>query len=111
MTFIQPNKNRSLANGLLIILTVALGVGVFGMVALYNATVNLDHNMATAKAELDKVGAETTKLSNRVVAALSDGGLVAVAAQDGLVQEQKPQYFQISQVPQTRQTWPIASQQ
>lgn len=88
-------------------LTFMLGAGAFGMVALYNTTVNLGHNISDAKAELDRVGAETTRLSNQTVAILGDVGIAAAAARDGLIEDQKPQYFQISQ---TRQTWPIASQ-
>ena len=103
MTFIQPNKTSSLVNGLLVILGIALVAGVGGMVVLYNATVNLDHNITAAKAELDAIGAQNTALNNKVIAALSGNNLTAVAAADGLVAEAKPQYFPVNQ------SWLIAS--
>ena len=77
------------------------------MVALYNATVNLDHNIAEIKSELDVVGAKNTDLNNTVVATLSGGGIAAIAAKNGLVPESKPTYFHSSQT--TDQKWPIAS--
>ena len=70
MTFIQPNKNKSLLNAILFALSGALIASTFGMVWLYNATVNTSHNIDAAKAELDTVGAEVTDLNNQVVAAL-----------------------------------------
>jgi len=85
---------------------VAVVAGVFGMVGLYNETVNLNHNIAAAKAELDTIGAQNTTLSNQVIATLGSGNaLTAAIAANGLVADQKPQYFQ-----QTDPSWPIASQ-
>ena len=105
MTFIKPNKNDGVMNLLIGVLSVAVVAGVFGMVALYNLTVNLNHNIAQAKTELDAIGAANTKLSNQVIATLGSGsGLTAVVAADGLVEDQKPQYFR------TDPQWPIASQ-
>lgn len=92
-------------NLILGVLAIAVTAGVFGMVALYNTTVNLNHNITEAKAELDAIGAENTTLSNRVFAALGSGDALANAmAADGLVQDQKPQYFRVD--PQ----WHLASQ-
>ena len=90
-------------NGIIVIFLVAIAAGVFGMVALYNATVNLTHNVADAKAQLDAIGAMTTSLNNQALAATSGGDLTALAAKDGLVADQKPQYFPV------HQSWPIAS--
>ncbi len=105
MTFIQPNKNKSIWNDILALLVAGLVAGVFGMVVLYNATVNLDHNVATAKTELDQIGAANTKLKNQIVAALGASDLGAVAAANGLVEDAKPQYFQV----RGTETWSIAS--
>jgi hypothetical protein len=104
MTFIQPNKSNSLLNRILVVLIIGVIAGVFGMVALYNETVNLDHNIAAAKAQLDAVGAESTSLSNQVMAALGGIGSTELATKDGLVQDQNPQYFPVNQA------WHIASQ-
>ncbi len=104
MTFLQPNRNKSIVNRILAGLAVALVAGVFGMVALYNATVNLGHNIAAAKTELDAVGAESTQLNNQVINDLSGSGLAAAASADGLVADNNPQYFPV------HGPWPIASQ-
>ena len=83
-------------NKILILLALALVAGTFGMVALYNATVNTDHNIAKAKAELDTIGAQATALNNTVVATLSGAALANLAAKEGLVSDSKPQYFTAS---------------
>lgn len=103
MTFLQPNKNKSITDKILIGLAAALVAGVFGMVALYNATVSLNHSIATAKAELDAVGTQSTQLNDKIVRALSDAGLGTAVSRDGLVAEESPQYFPV------HQPWPIAS--
>lgn len=103
MTFIQPNKNKNLLNAILVVLVVLVVFCTFGMVALYNMTVNLSHNIATTKAELDAVGAQNTALNNKIIGTLGENNLADIATQDGLVTESQPQYFTID--PQ----WPIAS--
>jgi len=89
-------------NAVLVVLCLALGAEMFGMVALYNATVNLNQNIVTAKAALDAVGAQSTKLNNQILATLNSNDLAAIAAEDGLVAAAHPQYLS--------QPWPIASQ-
>ncbi|SRR5258708_7105277 len=105
MTFIKPNKNSTFFSGIIAILAVALITSTVGMVALYNATVNVSHNIATAKAELDTIGTQSTNMNNRIVATLSGADLSKLAAQGGLVMESKPQYFPVN----GNQKWPIAS--
>ena len=90
-------------NGIIAILAVALVAGTIGMVALYNATVNVNHNIAAAKAELDVIGTQSTDMNNRIVATLGGGDLSKLAADRGLVMESKPQYLPVNQ------KWPIAS--
>ncbi len=91
-------------NAILVVFGVVLAMEVFGMVVLYNATVNLDHGIATAKAQLDATGAANTNLNNTIIGLLGSDDAAALAAKDGLVQEQKPQYVRANQ------QWPIASQ-
>lgn len=104
MTFLQPHKQKSILNALLVVVAVALVAEVFGMVALYNATVNIGENIAAVKIALDAVGAQNTSLNNKIIAALGSGEASAIAARDGLVQDEKPQYITANQ------QWPIASQ-
>ncbi len=109
MTFIQPKKNSGLWNLMLTGLGVVVVMCIFGMVALYNATVNLNHNIASVKAELDAVDAKSTALNNQIIATLNGQGLSSLASRDGLVLESKPQYFPITQS-NTSDKWGIASQ-
>lgn len=109
MTFIQPNKNSGLWTKLIAVGALALAAGVFGMIALYNATVNARHNIAETKAELDKVGAQLTELNNRVVTALGGGSSAGAAIREGLVAETRPQYFDPLSSKSKSATWPIAS--
>ena len=90
-------------NGIIAGFLVVIAIGVLGMVVLYNATVNLSHNIAEAKTELDAIGGLTTKLNNQVLAATGAGDLAALASNDGLIEDEKPQYFRVNQ------SWPIAS--
>ncbi|MDP2598817.1 MAG: hypothetical protein Q8P49_03240 [Candidatus Liptonbacteria bacterium] len=107
MTFIQPNKKNSFLNGILIFLGLVAAAEVFGVVMLYNATVNMTHDIAEAKLELDAVGAANVDLNNRVMGTLSGAELLKLAAERGLVPDSKPQYFSLSQ--SANQKWPIAS--
>ncbi len=91
-------------NAILVVFGVVLAAEVFGMVALYNTTVNLDHSIAAAKAQLDATGAANTNLNNTIIGLLGSDDAAKLAATDGLVQEQKPQYVRANQ------QWPIASQ-
>jgi cell division protein FtsB len=112
MTFIQPNKkfNASLASLILVVLVCGVAAGVFGMVALYNSTVNLSHNIAAAKAELDSIGAQNTTLNNEILAATTGAQLTNLAQADGLVTDPRPQYFAENQNQSQTDAWPLASQ-
>lgn len=103
MTYLQPNKNKSILNRAVAALSVALIVGVFGMVALYNATINLNHTITAAKTELDTIGAESTALNSKIVQDLGGTALDAALRGDGLVAETNPEYFPV------HGPWPLAS--
>lgn len=104
MTFIQPTKHANIFNVVIAMLVVALLGGTSWLVVAYNKTVDLSHNIATEKAQLDSIGAENTALNNQVLATLGDVDSSALATADGLVTDKNPQYFTIDQ------QWPIASQ-
>ena len=98
MTFIQPNKNNSLFRAFLIFIVIGLVGGTFWLIALYNSTVAMQHEIAAAKVQLDAIGAENTALNNQVVTTLGDTGrLSALAAEEGLVMNSKPQYLSVAQ--------------
>ena len=97
MTFIQPNKKSIVFRLFLILIITGLTGGTFWLIALYNQTVNLNHEIAAAKAELDSVGAENTALNNQIVTMLGNTGqLSAIATEGGLVIA-KPQYVTAAQ--------------
>lgn len=110
MTYLHPDhRQKSILNFVLAGLICTSLLGVFWLVALYNNVVNLNHNIETAKSELDSIGAQTTTLNSKVIALL--GGVTSgnLATGNGLVRDDHPQYYQQSshQYP----AWPIASQQ
>jgi hypothetical protein len=74
------------------------------MVALYNASVNLNHNIAIVKSKLEAIGAESISTNNKIITMLSGDELAKVAAERGLVAESKPRYLHVDK------KWPIASQ-
>ena len=84
-------------------LSIAILGGTFWLVVVYNQTVNAEHDIAAAKAKLDAIGAQNTAINNQMVATLSVTQAAALAAQDGLVQDNKPQYVTINN------QWPIVS--
>lgn len=102
MTYIQPNNRINILNLAIAGLAFLSLVGIFCLVALYNNIVNLNHNIAAAKTELDSIGSNNTTLNNQVIAALGNVQSANMAAGDGLVADNHPQYF--------TQSWPIASQ-
>ena len=67
--------------------------GTFWLITLYNQTVNLNHEISAAKAQLDTIGAENTAINNKIVTMLGDTDqLTAMATSDGLVVDARPQY-------------------
>lgn len=104
MTFIQPKQYFNIQNAVIALLAV-LVLGATGMIIVeYNKTVDLNQNILAAKADLQSVGTANTQLTNSVFATLGIEQAPQIAAADGLIAENKPQYFSINQ------QWPIASQ-
>ena len=95
MTFIQPGKKSILFRFFLAFMVAGLVGGTFWLIMLYNQAVNLDHEIAAAKSELDSIGAENTALNNQIVTMLGDTNTGAIATQGGLVVA-KPQYVTVA---------------
>lgn len=104
MTFIQPNKNNSILNGILVVLSIGVFGGIFLLVGLYNSTVSLSRDISEAKTELEAVGAENTNLNNTIIAALGSNQITANVRANNLVQDKNPHYFPIDS------KWLLASQ-
>lgn len=105
MTFIQPTKHINTLNVVIALLVIALLGGTFWLVIAYNKTVDLSHDIVSATAQLQSVGAEDTALNNQVLTTLGGANFSALATADGLVEDKNPEYFT------SDQQWPIASQQ
>lgn len=80
----------------IVLLMVALFTGTVGLILLYNKVVDLNHAIAEAKAQLESVGASSTQLNNQVIAVTGGGELANAAGEEGLVIDQKPQYFSVA---------------
>ncbi len=102
MTYLQPNQQGSIVNRILAGLVAACVIGVFAMVWLDNATVNLGHNLASVRAQADAIGAQSTAFNNTIVQSLSAAELSTAVANDGLVADNYPEYFPAPQ-------WQVAS--
>jgi len=98
MTFYKPDKNNTVLRIFLAIVIMSLVGGTFWLITLYNQTVNLNHEISAAKAQLDTIGAENTAINNKIVTMLGDTDqLTAMATSDGLVVDARPQYVTAAQ--------------
>ena len=92
MTFIKPGKTNIFLTLFLVLIIAGLMAGTFWLITLYNRTVNLDHQIAAAKMELDAIGTENTTLNNKIVTTLGNTDqLTSMATSAGLILA-KPQY-------------------
>ena len=91
-------------NAVIVLLVCALLGGTLWLVVAYNKTVDLSHDIASAKSKLGTIGAENTSLNNNILATLGGSNFTALASANGLVTDKNPQYFPINQ------QWPLASQ-
>jgi cell division protein FtsB len=98
MTFIRPNKTSVAFRIFLVLIIIGLAGGTFWLIALYNQTVALSHQISVAKTQLDTIGAENTSINNQIVTMLGDTGqLTAIATSDGLIVDSRPQYVTVAQ--------------
>jgi cell division protein FtsL len=95
MTFIHSSHHKNWLTRTIVLLMVALFTGTFGLILLYNKMVDLNHEIAKTKSQLELVGAASTQLNNQVIALTGGGKLTNVASEDGLVLDNKPQYFPV----------------
>ncbi|HUZ92403.1 MAG TPA: hypothetical protein VNG29_00185 [Candidatus Paceibacterota bacterium] len=82
-------------NKILALLVILFVAGVFWLVALYNASVNLDHGIADMKTELQSVQAQNAALQQRMFGVTSSDNLQHLAARDNLIEDNNPEYFEI----------------
>jgi len=95
MTFIQSNHHKNSLTVAVLCLMVALFTATIGLIVIYNKVVDLNHAIAADKVKLDSIGAESTKLQNRIVALSGGGEITNIAGEDGLVLDNQPEYFPV----------------
>jgi len=105
MTFIQPDKNNSsFLNKILIILVIGLFFGAIWLIILYNNSVNLNHGVSDAKAELQIVQSRNSGLKDKLLTLLNKNSSGDLVSKNNLVEDKNPQYFPLNQ------QWSYASQ-
>ncbi len=96
MTFLQPKHYFNIANSFIAALVLLVLVGTVGLIVEYNKTVTLQHGILAAKTQLQSIGAANTQLTNSVFATLDNGQAPTIAAADGLVADNNPQYYTVN---------------
>ena len=100
MTFLQPNKNRSMLNIILIFMGICTVLSSVWLVMLYNKMVNLNHGLSEMKSELSDIQAENLAAKAEVFDRINASN---PADFGNLIQEKNPEYLE------TRSTWSFAS--
>lgn len=99
MTVIQPEghkrSSRIMNSFLAMTLAMVLGWGIL----IYNAMVNLNHNIRLLEVKIQKTEAVNAELKNKLYAFLNPSSLEAVARKRGLVKEKGPHYFETAIAP------------
>ena len=100
MTYIQPNKNKSILNNILIVLGIFTVLSSFWLVMLYNKSVNLDHGISRMKTEFSAIQSENLAIKTKIFNLINSSDPSSIG---GLIQEKNPEYIE------TRNTWSFAS--
>jgi hypothetical protein len=84
------------------ILGAMLLCGFIYLIIAYNQMVNLRHGISDMRAEMQRLGAESASLKDKLFETFDPSGVEALAKQQGLVREKKPSYLETDQ-------WSLAS--
>ena len=91
MTIIRPNKYKDIKR-----LVVSLGVFLVGTILVwvfvYLQTVNLSHDLASAKVRLEEVKVENADLKNEYYSLVDADNLEALAKERGFIKDKNPQW-------------------
>ncbi len=99
MTIIEPNKNRTHLNFILIALMGMIGLSILSGIYLYNQTVDLRHTIKNEAAMIQKTQEGMVDLRNRLYAVLDLKNLLNIAQSGGLVNDARPSYLEVTQGP------------
>lgn len=96
MTIIQPGNNKKGLTFTVMFLVIILGLFIGGDVFMYNAIVDLNHNINLAGDKINKMEVTNAELKNKMYGLLDPRLLENLATANGLVKDKGPQYFQVS---------------
>ena len=100
MTFIQPNKNKSALNKILILLGIFTVLSSIWLVMLYNKVVNLNHGLSQMKSEFSDIQSQNLDFKSKIFDLINSSDPSSLG---GLVQEKNPEYVEV------HPTWSFAS--
>jgi len=92
MTFIQPNKNRSVLNKILLLLGIFTVLSSIWLVMLYNKLVNLNHGLSEIKSEFSEIQESNLAVKTRIFDLINSSDPSSVG---DLVQEKNPEYLEL----------------
>lgn len=106
MTIIQPNKNSKLQNFFIGFLTVILAGFIWWGLIVYNAVVDVNHNIKLAEEDIKRAELQNADLKNQIFTFLTPTELELLAKKSGLVKDKGPQYLEAGK----EVSWAFASQ-
>lgn len=99
MTIIQPNRTNHLTNIVFAMSLLALLAVAVWSIALYNATVNVTHEISAKEREHNALLAKNAELKNAFYAVTDIKNLRRVAETSGLRPITNPEYVEEGRVP------------
>lgn len=96
MTLIQPNKEQSLLNWLLIGLIVTATFGVIWLIFLYNQTVMLAHGATEMREEAKIIDTRSSELKSAMFTLFDAERVRTIAEGAGMVNDRTPDYARIT---------------
>ena len=91
MTIIQPNKYKDIKR-LAVSLSVVLVGSILVSVFVYLQTVNLTHNLASTKVQLDGAKVRNADLKSEYYSLIDADNLEALAEERGFIKDKNPQW-------------------
>ncbi len=98
MTFIQSDKKSFIQYALFIIIG-ALIIVSFALIFLYNHSVDLEHSVSRAGADLQKLQTQTAELQDKIFTLSSDANLQKLSEERHFVKDKQPRYLEVDSQP------------
>lgn len=82
--------------------SIALVFGIISLIAVYNQSVNLKHEISLMKNQMQQIQAANAGLQDKLFSLFDPAKVAEFSAKQGLVKEKAPQYLPI-------ESWALAS--